>query len=66
MTPQPLLMGRSGGTPAGGGGQDAGGGGTGMNGRTGALHRGVAITDELRKELLNPLAHRFRLLRGAH
>lgn len=31
------------------------------------LHKGLVITDELRRELLNPLAHhRFKLLRGAH
>lgn len=30
------------------------------------LHRGLVITDGVRAELLNPMSHRFKLLRGAH
>lgn len=45
---------------------ERGGGGAGMCGAA-KLHKGLVITDELREELLNPLAHhRFKLLRGAH
>lgn len=67
MTPQPVYMGRAGGAR----GEDDElnadkRGGAGMGGAA-KLHRGLVITDELRKELLNPLAHhRFKLLRGAH
>ncbi|CAM9572347.1 unnamed protein product, partial [Pylaiella littoralis] len=69
MTPQRPCMGRNGG-PAGGGSEDEqedkAKDGRGKSGQVVALHRGLVITDELRKELLNPLAHRFKLLRGAH
>lgn len=68
LTPQPLFKSRAGGPRAEG--AEAKGperGGAGGTGEAVKLHRGVVITDELRKELLNPLAHhRFKLLRGAH
>lgn len=69
LTPQRLFLGRVGGPH----GKDREGGleektedGRGKGGRGVPLHRGLVITDELRKELLNPLAQRFKLLRGAH
>lgn len=74
MIPQRLFMGRNGGAPDGGDNEDereekteTEEHGRGKNnGRIVPLHRGLVITDELRKELLNPLAQRFKLLRGAH
>ncbi|CAN0349190.1 unnamed protein product [Ectocarpus sp. 6 AP-2014] len=41
-------------------------GGVGQGSQNVALHRGLVITAELRKEILNPLAQRFKLLRRAH
>lgn len=65
LTPQPIYMGRAGG-PRRRDGDEASGGGGGVGGAV-MLHKGVVITDELRNELLNPMAHhRFKLLRGAH
>lgn len=68
MTPQPLFMGRTGGPPGGDSDdeEEKAEDGRGKSGRIVALHRGLVITNELRKELLNPLSHRFKLLRGAH
>lgn len=67
MTPQPLFMGRNGGPRREG--EEAKGEQRGSVAMGGAvkLHIGLVITDELRKELLNPLAHhRFKVLRGSH
>eukprot|EP00903_Cladosiphon_okamuranus_P020124 g18479.t1 len=65
LTAQPLNIGRTG-TPRRKGCDEANRGAAGMGGAV-KLHKGVVITDELRKELLNPLAHhRFKLLRGAN
>lgn len=69
LTPQPLPKGRAGGARRSGEegrDQEGNGSGAGESYRVVGLHRGLVITDELRKELLNPLAHRFKLLRGAH
>lgn len=41
-------------------------GGAAQGSQNVALHRGLVITEELRKEILNPLANRFKLLRRAH
>ncbi|CAM9185524.1 unnamed protein product [Ectocarpus sp. 12 AP-2014] len=63
-----LYVGRSGvsGREKVGGEEEDCAGGVGQGSQNIALHRGLVITEELRKEILNPLAHRFKLLRRAH
>ncbi|CAN0213665.1 unnamed protein product, partial [Ectocarpus sp. 13 AM-2016] len=63
-----LYVGRSGASGRGkvGGEEEDCAGGVGQGSQKIALHRGLVITEELRKEILNPLAHRFKLLRRAH
>ncbi|CAN0044355.1 unnamed protein product [Ectocarpus fasciculatus] len=66
--PTMLYVGRSGVSGRGnaGGEEEDCAGGTGQGSQNVALHRGLVITEELRKEILNPLAHRFKLLRRGH
>lgn len=59
MDLRPLLTGVGGRSDGAGG---SGGGGKGAS----VLHRGLVITEAVRAELLNPMSHRFKLLRGAH
>ncbi|CAN0469363.1 unnamed protein product [Ectocarpus sp. 8 AP-2014] len=63
-----LYVGRSGVSGRGkiGGEEEDSAGGAGQGSQNVALHRGLVITEELRKEILNPLAQRFKLLRRAH
>lgn len=62
MTPQPLGVGLRGGMAEG-----KHEGGTAVKGKGGGimLRRGLVITEAVRAELLNPLSHRFKLLRRA-
>ncbi|CBJ29002.1 hypothetical protein Esi_0130_0034 [Ectocarpus siliculosus] len=68
-TPDTMFyVGRSGVSGRGkiGGEEEDSAGGVGQGSQNVALHRGLVITEELRKEILNPLAQRFKLLRRAH